>query len=479
MRLLAWLLLCASFAVADQTPLERARDLRDVAREALLAGDLDKARTALSEAVVDDFFHPDVWFLIGHVLDRSGEPEAAFLAWEFARRLWPEKVPEYFPADGYGRLKPVPDRSVARLDALRAVIQAGGAPPEALREAASVSVALSRWEDARGYLSSLEDAGQATPEDWLAHLQVLRCLNDEASARTLLAKALEATSRAPALVAQQGANFLSDGKAEEAGRTVDEALAAHPDDPTLWQCAGQVRLAASDWEGARDAFAKAVAADPALPGVWARIAALDEEKLDDLDGTFHAAYQAYRRAPNGREGKDGPFAEERMHRALDGISAKRVAAIEDAGAASRLLDEKNPFRRMEGLAWFSSRPPAEAVPALRRGLSDQVAEVRMAAIQGLVGKADPEALGAFVGGLEDPRPTVAASCLYGYVLLQGSESLARLRAAVTNEFSVVRYAAYLGLWQMQSDEAQRLLETSLARETDEGLLRMIRLVTGK
>ncbi|GEM_PF-6415340 len=473
---IAFLMLMAAMAAAEQSPMERARDLRDEAREAYLANAFDAARSCLSEAVVDDYFNADVWFLLGHTLDRLGEPEAAFLSWEFGRRLWPEKVPEYFPADEFGRLKPVRDRSPARLDALRAAIGQGDVTSETLREAAAICVAFSRWDEARGYLGQVEERGEAVVEDWIAHLEVFRRLGDEPGARQLLARALEATSGAPAIVAQQAHTLLTDGKTAEAAKLLDDTIAAHPDDPSLWQVLGHGRFAGGDWTGARDAYARAVTADPDLPATWARIATIEEQKLSDPEKAFAAAYQAYRRVPNY---KDEEFVEGQMHRLLETISSRRVTRIRGIEEARRYLGDKNPFRRMEALAWFSARSGGECLPVFRDALADPVPEVRMTAIQGLSERGDPESLGAFVAGLGDPRPTVASSSLYGYVLLQGSESKERLREAATNEFSLLRYAAYLGLWQEGSPESEKSLTSYLERESDEGLVRMMRLVVGK
>ena len=470
------LMLMAALAAADQSPLERARDLRDEAREAYLANAFDAARSCLTEAVVDDYFNADVWFLLGHTLDRLGEHEAAFLSWEFGRRLWPEKVSEYFPADEYGRLKPVRDRSPARLDALRASIGQGDVTAETLREAAEICVVFSRWEEARGYLVQVEERGEAGVEDWIAHLEVLRRIGDEPGTRQLLARALEATSGAPALVSQQAYTLLTDGKTGEAAKLLDDAIAAHPEDPSLWQVLGHGRFAGGDWKGARDAYAKAVEADAALPTTWARIATIEEQKLADPEKAFAAAYQAYRRAPNC---KVEEFVEAQMHRVLEAISTYRLPRIRGIEEARRCLGEKNPFRRMEALAWFSARPAEECVPVFRDALADPVPEVRMTAIEGLAQRGDPESLAAFVAGLGDPRPTVASSSLYGYVRLKGSEAQARLREAASNEFSLMRYAAYLGLWQDGSEESEKLLTSYVERETDEGLVRMIRLVVGK
>lgn len=475
MRPLCFLLL-ATLSAADQTPLERARDLRDEAREAYLANAFETARTCLSEAVVDDYFNADVWFLLGHTLDRLGEKEAAFLSWEFGRRLWPEKVQEYFPADEFGRLKPVRDRSPARLDALRASIARGDATSETLREAAAICVAFSHWEEARGYLARVEERGEASVEDWIAHVEASRRLGDEDGARRILSRGLAATSNAPALVAQQAHTLLTDGKTAEAGKLLDDAIAAHPGDPSLWQVLGHGRFAGGSWTGARDAYAKAVEANPDLPATWARIALIEEQKLANPERAFAAAYQAYRRAPNF---KDEEFLEARMHRLLDAISSYRVPRIRGVEDARRCLGEKSPFRRMEALAWFSTRPAEEGVPVFRDALADPVPEVRMTAMQALVEQGGPQALAAFVAGLDDPRPTVASSSLYGYVLLQGSDSMARLREAASNEFSLMRYAAYLGLWQVDTEESEKLLASYLERESDEGLIRMMRLVVGK
>lgn len=475
MRILP-IVLVAAVAAADQTPVERARDLRNEAREAYLANAFDEARQCLSEAVVDDYFNADVWFLLGHTLDRLGEAESAFLAWEFGRRLWPEKVPEYFPADEFGRPKPVRERSPARLDALRASIARGQAPSETLREAAAICVAFSHWEEARGYLAEIEERGEASEEDWIAHIEVLRRIGDEDGARRVLARGMEATSGAPALAAQLAYTLLTDGKTAEAAKLLDDAIAAHPRDSSLWQVLGHGRFAAGDWSGARDAYAKAVEANPDLPVTWARIAAIDERKLANPERAFKAAYQAYRRAPHF---KDEEFIEQQMHRLLDAISAYRIPRIRGVEEARRLLRHTNPFRRMEALTWFTTRPASECVPVLRDALADPVPEVRLTAIQGLAERGGPDSLATFAAGLDDPRPTVASSSLYGYALLQGAESLSRLREASSSEFSLIRYAAYLGLWQEGSEEAEKLLASRLDRETDEGLVRMMRLVVGK
>jgi tetratricopeptide (TPR) repeat protein len=311
--LVAWRLRAEAFRALDRRPellyslrgillldpqnasalLEKAKlELESGEKESAYAGFVQVTQSG--EASAND---PALWMQVADLASELGRTEDANRAFDRVTQLDPSRSGDITTRRARLRLSAGrPDLALELLDAAPATAGAAPSPAQELLRAEILS-ALERPAEAQKVYERLL---LQTPHDPAALAGLARCLLDQgspAAARDRLRGELHQASAQPSLFLLLAEAEGALGALPEAGKVLENGVAALPSSPELWSRLGEVRIREEQWPGAADALAHAMALAPHDTELPLR-AGFVAEKL----GHEHEALALYEHATQIAEG---------------------------------------------------------------------------------------------------------------------------------------------------------------------------------